>query len=166
VRERGEHAQRVSRGGRRRRGAVVAALLIFASILSAGCIDQKALARAFTPPPVDLRAVPGGVEVGFVCGPGVPYLWQIYDAAHNRETQPTPTTYPMTGRATRTFVVPVPETERHAALSGYLSLLGPDGRAGVTGVPFGSYAFDFRYDRLPRSKSERIPGGDCGHHST
>jgi hypothetical protein len=144
---------------------LIATLLCFVT----GCTEAqvRAIDRAFATPPVDLRAVPGGVEVGLVCGPGVPWYFDLYQTDH--AAQHISHTDYKSAEFTRTVVVPVPLAARHASLHGFLSLnpLAPGSTPHhpilriYRGVPLGIYVFDFRYSDLPRTTTKRIAGGDC-----
>jgi hypothetical protein len=139
-----------------KRGLV--AVLLAAAIVSFAGACTKAQERqinvAFAAPPVDLRAVAGGVEVGFVCGPGVP-IGTFLEAEHppyNHQTRDLP----KGAKPTRSIVIPVPDVLRTVPVDGTVMLTSPFQR----GVPFGMYRFTFRYSALPHTTT-RIPGGSC-----
>jgi hypothetical protein len=143
---------------------LVAVLLAAVVASFAGACTKAQLHKidvALAAPPVDLRAVAGGIEVGFVCGPGVPAatFLDAENPPYNHQTRDLPT---KGVQPTRTIVIPVPDVLRAVPVNGIVLLTNPFQR----GVPFGGYRFRFRYTDLPRDKSERIPGGSCNRQVT
>jgi hypothetical protein len=117
--------------------------------------QERQINIAFAAPPVDLRAVPGGVEVGFVCGPGVPAatFLDAENPPYNHQTRDLPT---KGAQPTGSIVIPVPDVLRNVPVDGTVIFTNPYQR----GVPFGMYRFTFRYSTLSRT-TEHIPGGSC-----
>jgi hypothetical protein len=144
----------------RRVGAVllVAVLVSFAGACTKA--QQRQIDLAFAAPPVDLRAVAGGVKVGFVCGPGVPAATFLTaeNPPYNHQTRDLPTNGV---QPTRTIVIPVPDVLRTVLVDGMVILTNSYQR----GVPLGIYSFTFRYSTLPHT-TERIPGGSCSRQVT
>jgi len=119
--------------------AAVLSLIAFAGCTSA---QRRAIAHALQPPPVDLRVVPTGLEVRFVCGPAVPVMSWVGTVREAASTTPTPTTYPdpRHAKAVRSIILPIPAAKRHVHLTGSIFVVGPN--ESVRGVPFGGYVFD------------------------
>jgi hypothetical protein len=126
---------------------VAALVLALAALTGCTSAQRQAIARATAPPPVDLRAVKDGVEVRFVCRPGVPMMSTV-NVIDKTNTGPdaTPTTYPdpRHANAVRSIILPIPAADRHVHLRGFVGLFDSQ-----PGVFLGIYTFDFRYDKLP-----------------
>lgn len=140
-------------------------VLLLAALLSfgAGCSGKqiRLVNAAMSTPAVDVRAVPGGVEVGFVCGPGVPMFSDlaVVDSKGRWLRTVRHVVYPnpagRTSRSVSTLVLPVPVALRGTPLLADVALYS--GRP--HGLPI--YAFNFRYTALPRHSTQRIAGAAC-----
>jgi hypothetical protein len=146
------------------------AVAVLGLAVLAGCTSaqQRAIQRAFAPPPVDLRAVPNGIEVRFVCGPAIPFMSTLSPfratTSTNGKNSDTWKTYPVHARPVSSVILAIPAAERHVRLSGSVFVRGPAGP--VPHVPFGAYPLDFRQATLPTNSWHRIPGNDCGHDTS
>src|SRR5689334_19924784 len=105
----------------RRFGAVVLAAVVVSFAGACTKAQERQIDIAFAAPPVDLRAVRGGIEVGFVCGPGVPAS-TFLNAEHppyNHQTRDLPT---KGVQPTRSIVIPVPDDLRTVPVNGMVAL--------------------------------------------
>ena len=121
-----------------------------------GCTksQREAIRLATQPAPVDLRAVPAGVEVGLVCGAAAPtYVdldrvdarnHELDNVSHDQYTAKTPV---------RTVTVRVPPALRKSRFAVTVAIIPPP-----PSVFLGLYAATFQYADLPTGASKRIPG--------
>jgi len=145
--------------GVRLRVLLLAALLSFGAACSGKQV--RLVNAAMSTPAVDIQAVPGGVKVGFVCGPGVPMFsdLSLVDSKGRWLRTVQHVVYPnpagRTSRSVSTLVLPVPLSLRSTPLLAAVALYS--GRQ--HGLPI--YAFNFRYAALPRHSTQRIAGAAC-----
>jgi hypothetical protein len=142
---------------------VSATVVLMTAILSVagGCsiTQERAITSALNGPPVDLRALPTGVEVGFVCGPGVPWaieLQELDQTGHLIHTVFEHSDF-LAVRATRSLLLPVPLAFRRTRL--HVTLVVHS--SAQPKVAFRTYGFEFRYVDLPRNQTKRVAGAPC-----
>jgi hypothetical protein len=143
-----------------RASATVVLMTVILSV-AGGCriTQERAINGALNSPPVDLRAVPTGVEVGFVCGPGVVWAIELQELDRTGHLVHTVFEYSdfLAVRTTRSLLLRVPLAFRRTSLTALLAVHS----SAQPKIPFRIYAFDFRYVDLPRSQTKRVAGAAC-----
>jgi hypothetical protein len=136
----------------------VALLIAALAILTGDCSVTTRVPKISGPPPVDIRAVPGGVEVTLTCGPGAPLYSELdeVDAANHLQHVVAHTDYPKSS-PTRTLVLPVPLAARSKHLLGTVAI--KPGYPPRHTLPL--YVFNFQYNSLPRRTVKHISGEGC-----